>query len=263
MRIHLLFATAIFGSLGGSLCVADDGSARRYAEFAETNNLSRMFALLERKDVQDELKITPEQAAKVAHICRAPEREIPGLRDLVVKHERRQAEPGASSADREKEIASFNLELGKRIAEYQRKQLSATLSSNQMQRLGELVLQMRGPIALMDDPAILAKLRISEKQKLEMADTIKHYEEESRWLRARFGRQQISGIHMNEHEKDRQREIDAMFVVLRAIEKDRDADLLTELTPDQLESWRRIQGKLFQIAWPPTSVLDSPFEEKK
>ena len=69
---------------------------------------------------------------------------------------------------------------------------------------------------------------------------------------------------MNETLEDRQKEVEALFVVIHAIEKERDAnDLLLELTPDQLASWRKIQGTPFPIAWTPTSAMDFPFEEKK
>jgi hypothetical protein len=62
--------------------------------------------------------------------------------------------------------------------------------------------------------------------------------------------------------EDRKKEVDALFVVIRAIEKERDADLLVELTPDQVALWSTIQGKLFPIAWPPTSAFDFPFGEQ-
>ena len=38
-------------------------------------------------------------------------------------------------------------------------------------------------------------------------------------------------------------------------------DLLVGLTPEQLAQWHKIQGKPFPIAWPPTSVSDSPFDK--
>jgi hypothetical protein len=121
---------------------------------------------------------------------------------------------------------------------------------------------MRGPIALLDDPAILSKLQLSEKQRAEMGETVKHYEAGLKWLRGRYGRQQISGIHKNETQEDRQNELEALFVVIRAIEKERDADLLLEITPEQLALWSTIKGRLFPIAWPPTSVSDFPFGEQ-
>ena len=263
--IKNLWLTEVLGLLlVGSLCVADDGSARRYAELPASDDLSWMFSLLERKDVQDELHTAPGQVARIARICHPPDREVPGLEELVARYKKRQSEPATSPVDREKSRKSFNSDLGRCIAAYQRKELSATLSANQRQRLDELLTQMRGPIAVLDVPAISSKLQLSEKQRTEMADTVKHYEAGLGWLRARYGRQQISGLHKstNETPEDRQKELEALFTVIRAIEKERDANLLMELTPDQLESWSTIQGRLFPIAWPPTSVSDSPFAEQ-
>ena len=248
--------------LACSLCLGDDNSARRYAEFTGHDDLFLMSCLLERKDVQHELKITAEQIAKVKHIWNATDHEIPGLVELVTCYRKRQSDPTLSVSDKEKLREAMNSDVKSCINAYQRKELPAILSANQRQRLTELLIQMRGPIALLDDPAILSKLQLSEKQRAEMGETVKHYEAGLKWLRGRYGRQQISGIHKNETQEDRQKELEALFVVIRAIEKERDADLLLEITPEQLALWSTIKGRLFPIAWPPTSVSDFPFGEQ-
>jgi hypothetical protein len=266
MKMNLSFSLLLLAqSLVCCLCLGDDGSARRYANVMGNDELSFTFSLLERGDVQHELNTAPGQVAKIARICHPPDREVPGLAELVARYKKRRSDPAASPADREKSRKSFNSDLGRCIAAYQRKELSATLSLDQTQRLNELLTQMRGPIAVLDVPAISSKLQLSEKQRAEMADTVKHYEAGLGWLRARYGRQQISGLHKSTNEtwEDRQKELEALFTVICAIEKERDADLLVELTPDQLASWSTIQGRLFPIAWPPTSVSDSPSGEQK
>jgi hypothetical protein len=217
---------------------------------------------LEREDVQRELKMTAEQVAKVKHIWNATEHEIPGLADLVAHYKNRQSDPILSASDKEKLTEAVNSDVKSCIDAYQRKELPAILSVNQRQRLTELLIQMRGPIALLDAPPISSKLQLGEKQRAGLGDTVKHYEKGLGWLRARYGRQQISGLSKNETLEDRKKEVDALFVVIRAIEKERDADLLVELTPDQVALWSTIQGKLFPIAWPPTSAFDFPFGEQ-
>ena len=139
--------------------------------------------------------------------------------------------------------------------------MSAVLSADQKKRLDQLVIQMRGPIVMVEDPEIASELQLSEKQRAEQADTVKHYQKGLAWLQGRYGRKQIGGLRVGETLEDRKKELGAMFVVIRAIERERDADLLVGLTPEQLRLWRKIQGKPFPIAWPPTSVSDSPFEK--
>ncbi len=265
MKPTHLFSLLVLAQLVASCpCLGDDGSARRYAELLGNDELFLTFSLLERGDVQHELKMTSQQVAIVKQAYNATAREIPGMTELLANSRKRQLDTTLSASDRVKWGKAVNSDMKNRIEAYQRKELSATLSANHRQRLDELLTQMRGPIAILENPAISSKLPLSERrQRAEMQDTVKHYEAGLGWLRARYGRQQISGLHVNETLEDRQKEVEALFVVIHAIEKERDADLLVGLTPDQLASWRKIQGKPFPISWTPTSVSDFPFEEKK
>jgi hypothetical protein len=250
--------------LGYSLSVADDRSARRYAEFAEHDDLFRTFSLLERKDVQDELKLAPEQVAKAKHIWRPPEREVPGLPELIARYRTLQADPSLSDADRKKARDKFSADLGSCYAKYQHHELAATLSTVQKQRLDELLLQMRGPIAIVDDSAVSSKLQLSDQQLAEMRDTAKQYAAELGWLQARYGRQQISDRrYKGETREDRQGELAALFTVICAIEKERDASLVITLAPQQFTSWTTMQGKAFPIVWPAATPFDYPFDEKE
>jgi len=260
MKTNLLFSLLMLAQFAASCpCLGDDGSARRYAEFMGYDDLFLTFCLLERGDVQHELKMTAKQVAIVKHVPRATAREIPGLMELLAENRKRQSDPTLSASDKEKLAKAATSDMKSHVEAYQRKELSATLSAHQRQRLSELLMQMRGPIAILNDLAISSKLQLSEKQRAELEDTVKHYEVGLGWLRARYGRQQISGLHKNETREDRQKELEALFVVIHAIEKERDADLLVELTPEQLALWSTIQGRLFPIAWPPTSFSDFPF----
>ena len=263
MKTNLLLALMLILFLGYSLCLGDDNSARRYAEFKWHDDLFLESCLLEREDVQRELKMTAEQVAIVKHAWCATTREIPGLMELLANYRKRQSNPTLSASDKEKLGKAASSDMKSRTEAYQRKELSATLSANQRQRLAELVIQMRGPIAIVDDTAVASKLRLSDKQIAEMRETAKDYEADLSWLRGRYGRQQISGFrYANETLEDRQKELEALFIVIRTIEKERDGDLLLKFTPQQRESWATIQGKLFPITWPATAVLGVPFGEQ-
>jgi hypothetical protein len=261
-RTHLFSLLVLAQAVASCPCLGDDGSARRYAELLGNDELFLTFSLLERGDVQRELKMAAKQVAKVKQSSRATAREIPGLMELLTNYRKRQSDPTLSASDKATLAKAMNSDMKNRIEAYQQKELSVTLFATQKQRLDELLAQMRGPIAILENPAVASRLQLSEKQRAEMQDTIKHYEAGLGWLRARYGRQQISGLHVNETLEARQKEVEALFVVIHAIEKERDADLLVGLTPDQLASWRNIQGSPFPISWPPTVVSDSHFEGK-
>ena len=96
-----------------------------------------------------------------------------------------------------------------------------------------------------------------------MADTVKHYDAGWDGFRTLWTTANKWYRRSNETQEDRRKKLESLFVVIRGIERERDADLLVELTPDQLASWRKMQGKPFAIVWPPTSVSDSPCEESK
>ena len=121
---------------------------------------------------------------------------------------------------------------------------------------------MRGPIAIVTDAAVASKLQLGDEQLTAMRQVVKDYAE-LKWLQARYGRQQISGFrYANETPEDRQKELEALFIVIRTIEKERDNDLLINFTPQQRASWTAIQGKLFPIAWAATSAFGVPFDVK-
>lgn len=247
-------------TLGACLCAADDGSARRYAGFEIDTDVYCTFSLLERKAVQDELKLTPEQIAKIKDIWRGKEQDIPGLQELLDRSKKLNSAPAISDADRKKQNMSFWSQFGKLTEAYQGKELSATLSGNQRQRLNELLAQMRGPMIILDDPAIASRLGLSDKQRAKMAEIVKDFEADNLgWLRRRYGRQQFAGIGPGETMRGREEEVQALFVLIRTQEKQRDHDLLCELTPDQLTSWRKIQGQPFPIAWPLRGLGEYPF----
>jgi hypothetical protein len=159
MKTNLLFSLSVVAQFVASCpCLGDDGSARRYAEFMGNDELFLTFCLLERGDVQHELKMTAKQVAIVKHVPCATAREIPGLTELLTKNRKRQSDPTLSASDKEKLAKAVHSDMKSHIEAYQHKELSCTLSANQRQRLDELLMQMRGPIAVLDNPAISSKL---------------------------------------------------------------------------------------------------------
>ncbi len=238
MKTNLLFSLLVFAqSVACCLCLGDDGSARRYANFIGNDELFLTFCLLERSDVQRELKMTAEQIAKMKHASLATSREIPGLTDLFAKSRERQAEPTLSASAKKELGKAASSEMIKLTEAYQREELSATLSASQRQRLGELLIQMQGPVVIVDDAAVRAKLQLGDEDLAPLREAVKDYDADLRWLVGRYGREQISGKrYPEETDEDRQRELEALSTVIRAIARERDAFLVARLTPEQLAS---------------------------
>jgi hypothetical protein len=60
---------------------------------------------------------------------------------------------------------------------------------------------------------------------------------------------------------ERWAELDALALVVQDFLKERDADLLGELTVEQTQEFRELQGKPLAIAWPKHDmVFGDPFE---
>jgi hypothetical protein len=255
-----------------SICWADHGSARHYAEDSSCDDVFRIFSLLERSEVQKDLRLSQEQIRTIKHIWHAQAKDIPGLPEARARHRKAMADSKLSEFDKNKERQASNAEVGRLIEAYQRKELLATLSTAQRKRLSELLIQMRGPIVLMDDAEIKARFRFREKQLIEMQKTVKYFEQDDRAsllapspdlsaLIRRYGRQQFSARMPHQTEADLEEELKALFIVIRAMERERDASLLMDLTPAQLSLWSEIRGALLPIAWPQTSIKDYPFPD--
>jgi hypothetical protein len=231
-----------------------------------------MFSLLDRTEVQKDLRLSHEQIRTIKHIWHAPDKDIPGLSEAVYRQRKAKADSKVSESDKNKRKQAFSAELDRLIEAYRRKELLATLSAAQTKRLSELLIQMRGPIVLLDDAEIKARFRFSEKQLIEMQKTVKYFEQDDRTsllapspdlsaLIRRYARQQISAIMPHQTEADLQEELNALFIVIRAMERERDASLLMDLTPEQLSLWSKTRGASLAIAWPPTSIRDDPFPD--
>lgn len=246
-----------------SLCWADDGSAQRYAEFPSWDDVFRTFSLLNRSEVQKDLRLSQEQIRRIKQIWQAPAKDTAGLPEAVARHRKVTVDSKVPESDKNKEKQAFGAEVTRLIEAYQRKELSATLSAAQRKRLSELLIQMRGPIVFLDDAEIKARFRFSEKQIIEMQTKANYFERDLSALISRYGRQQFSAKMPHQTEAELQEELNALFIVIRAMERERDAGLLTDLTPAQLSLWSEIRGAPLPIAWPPTSIRDDPFPDHR
>lgn len=249
----LLVGTTVFG---------DDGSARRYCDWTHEDDTPRAFCLLGRKEVQKDLALTMEQVERLKRAWRVPKQDIPGVEEFSATFKKLIADPTLSDYDREKFGMSYTSGVLIFYRAYERQELSQTLSPKQMQRLRELLIQMRGPTILTEDASLARMVHLSDEHVSEMKDTIKSGEATLETFRKRLGREMVAGLSANETIQDREEGINLLCEVVRAVERERDHDLLSSLTPEQRSSWNALGGKPLSIAWPVENLLQDPFGEE-
>ena len=248
-----------FASLFGSWAFADNVTARRYGEIQD-DSMFRLFSLLDREEVQADLVLSSNQLARIKGLWIVPVDSIAELDDLKTDYKTKRSNPKATDAEKQKLKGWFEVEFSRLMASYQKKGLATVLSFNQVARLHELLIQMQGPRVLASDAALAARLGLSEEQNEKMREIIAYYETDLKTVRWRYGRQQISARREDESREDRANELECLFVVIQAIEKEQDSALLGVLNAEQRAVWRSVMGNFLPIQWPESSIADYPFE---
>jgi Spy/CpxP family protein refolding chaperone len=171
--------------------------------------------LVQAKPVQEDLKITSEQAAKLTSISddyRADMRDF-SAGEGASREERQQK----FEQNREK-IATLNRETDKKIDE--------VLNADQKKRLDEIALQAAGVQALQRDE-IAAKLKLTGEQKEKIKKVL---DEQSQKMREAFGDNGGGREKLNEIRQQTEQQVVAV------------------LNDDQKKEWKAMQGKEFDLA---------------
>lgn len=261
MKTVLLMGHALVLAVGCAVAYGDDGSARRYCDPC-TDDTSRMFFLLGRREVQKDLALTTDQVGRLQRTAQKAPKDIPSFREFAASVKKLMADPMLSAPDRHKLVELYVTASASLISTYQRKELSQTLSAKQMQRLRELLIQMRGPMILIEDSALVRAVHLSDEQLAEMKETIKRDEAPLATFRRRMGRQMIAGLSAGETIQNREKEINLLCGVVRALESQRDYDLFSSLKHEQKSLWTRLSGSPLSIDWPLESPWQDPFHDK-
>lgn len=242
-----------------TLALGDEVTARRYGEIHD-DPIFLLFSLLERREVQTDLGLSSNQLAAIKEAWFLPADRIPGVNDLITEYKAKRSNPQTIDTEKQKLKDWFESELKRLISSQKMEALRMVLSSNQFARLNELFIQMQGPRVLATDTGLTARLGLSAEQNERIRKIIAYYEPDLRVIRGRYGRQQINARREDESREDRAEELHCLFVVMKAIEKDRDSDLLTVLTTDQKAAWQSVTGRPLPIQWPEPSIAHYPFE---
>ena len=169
-NIRLLAAMAMILLGAGCAPLSHDQSARRYADAPFENDLTTSkFYLLDRHEVQRDLNLTTNQVAALAEAFNIPYEKIPGLgewqaryQDLSPEEKRRQK--GQYMKDREG-ISSTWFE----------SQIVGILNKKQRDRLDALLLQMKGPRAILIIPGMMGKLAVTPEQAAKIQRIIREH----------------------------------------------------------------------------------------
>ena len=138
--------------------------------------------------------------------------------------------------------------------------LQRTLSSNQLHRLDQLLLQMRGPVIILEDTNLCLRLNFSNEQLEHLAQIDNSYSPALGLLRHRF-----VGLEMNPVRKrsasDVNAEMEDLTRVIKEMERDRDFEFFGVWDRLQRKLWGELVGQPLDIEWGPESFSDVPFQE--
>ncbi len=239
----------------------DEESARRYVMAYETR-VYMLFSLLDRKEVQKELKLTKQQLEEIKRCWRGEDKELEiKLKHLCKKHKEEMGNPLLSEEEKVQLIEQFNKVLDNVIKKYQENRLRNILTLEQWQRLFQLYLQTIGPVAIFSIQEVAESLRLTDSQRKEMKKIISYYHPVLTFLRREFGLAQFNDISLGDTEEEREKTMEALITIIRFVEKRRDEELLGVLSLEQKRKWKCLIGEPLPIVWPPQVLAEKLFEE--
>jgi hypothetical protein len=195
-----------------------------------------VFSAIQAEPVQKELALTEDQKSKVKTLVdeyQTASREA--MQGLFTRGEGERP----SEEERAKRTAEFREKADKLLAE-KKPALTAVISGDQMSRLEQIVLQVKGGEALTEKD-LQAKLMVTDEQKAKLAAVSTEFgAKEREAMSGAFGRR--------EGGENRGFDPEAMRAAMEkrnAVMKEKDAALVAILTPAQAEQYDMLKGKEF------------------
>jgi Spy/CpxP family protein refolding chaperone len=218
---------------------------QRASRFASGEFDANPWGFLDWGPVQKDLKLTPEQKEK-----------LKAINEEFRASRRKQLEgpTGATAEDRPAKAAELRAKARQSRAEYKRK-IDAVLLLEQRSRLGQMTLQLRGPLAALADEEVANALKLTDEQKKQIQAI-----EEATGEKVRSALQSL-----RERRSAAQGDLEAKASDLRdqAVQQ-----ALGVLTPEQKQSFEKMKGENFPVerprlrpfrrAKPPASPPENP-----
>lgn len=227
-RVRSSLVLGVVFVLAGALLAADAeqgsrrgaGSSRRGSGFS--GRRGSLTDLLSLEQVQKELKLNEEQKGKVEQIgkkLRAEMREqYAGLREITDPEKRR-----AKSA-----------ELSDQLDDKTREQLREVISREQLIRLYQIRIQIRGAVYALSNEYVAGRLKLTDEQKTKVAEIDKS------------ARQKQSKLYAGLRDAGQEERTKA-FAELRKIRQQGDKEALGLLTAEQKEGLEKIKGEKLEL----------------
>lgn len=238
-------------------------SARHFLDLYENDFSRDRFRLLDRFEVQRDLALTTNQIAALSKCWHAGKDEVPGLPEWTRARHEELSQIDSNDHRRVEIIQRHNKEYFAILATHQSNSVAEILTSNQTLRLTQLLVQMRGPIIIIFDRGIQETLQITPHQEENIRRSLNYYSPTFSEMIRRYGRQQVNGI-VRDTREEREQELDALTLAITALLKDRDRDILLNLSEEQRETFSTLEGKPLAIDWPKHDmVFGDIFREEK
>lgn len=220
MKRGLIVVTAL-GLLAASFGIASAQGQRRGGMFGRAGGLQ----MLRMEPVQQELKMTPEQVGKI----QTKQQEVmQAMRDAF------QSAGGfqqMSPEERQKLMA--------KMQDLQEKAVADILSTDQLKRYHQLDLQLAGPTAIAQRPALQEALKLTAEQKTKIADIERQSNEDRRAAMQGVDFQNMSA-------EDRQKLMDKNQSITKAAGE----KIVAVLNDDQKKQWTAMLGEPFKFPQP-------------
>lgn len=228
-RVRSSLVLAMVLLLGAALASAAEsqapGSGRRGFGMMGGRGGS-LLGLLRLEQVQKELKLKDEQVAKVKEIGQKLREEMgpqwAKLRDIEDRQQRR----------------AKMTELSSQFDQKARAQLREVLPGEQMIRLYQIRLQVRGAVYGLNHKFIAGRLKLTDEQKKKVAEIDKSTQQKRS--------EAYSGLR-NLSQEQRREKMAEVRQKLRKIRSDANAQALGLLTAEQKEAFEKLKGKKFEL----------------
>lgn len=249
-----------FIMIGAQVCylMADDGSARRYASL-DRDWVTCKYFLLSQPAVQKDLNLTQLQIKSLESAMSSSPTNIPAIAEFR-RTQKQLLVDAQTDEERQKIRRAGNERMHNIFNQNSENAIEKTLSTNQTKRLGELLLQMKGPHVLLEDAELGRQLNLTQEQTNRLSQTSDSYSQFLCLLRHRY-----LGLQIQTERKRERADIDSEMAsvsrVIKEIEKDRDSALLSVLNENQQQSWSNLCGKPLSIDWEPDYFSSVPFED--
>jgi hypothetical protein len=209
-------------------------------------NMSNTLGLLMRPEVQNEIRLDLRQRNALAQVQdNARNRAMQRIRDQF------QQMRNLSPEERRQRMQNMRNEMMTQMQQFQgeiNEQLKQLLRENQLERLHQLDLQWRGPMA-MADPKVAEEIKLSQKSRAEINKIFSEYQRSvGEVFRGAFEQwQQQGGPRGGAPMPDFQSRLSPLRQKVDELKKSSEQQVLELLTPEERSRWNAALGEPFRF----------------